>query len=247
MRRLVLQPFLIALQFLTILPVKIKGQADARAQAHSLLYYPVVGLVIGVLLVLLGRLLGDGPPHLMAALLLTAWALITGALHLDGLADSADAWVGGLGNRDKTLVIMKDVHCGAAAVVAVVLVLLIKFAALAQLVSNESWMILALAPVLGRTAALLLFVTTPYVRAGGLGSVFVTGMPQRASAVVTVTTLIVVAVLMGNTATWILVGFVAIFWGLRGLMLRRVGGTTGDTAGALIEVIEAGVLVAAAL
>lgn len=239
--------FLIALQFLTILPVRIQGPLADKAIGHSLLYYPLVGLIIGVLLSTCGWGLGDAPALVAAALLLTVWVLLTGALHLDGLADSADAWIGGLGDRDKTLAIMKDPYCGPAAVVALVLVLLIKFTTLQHLITTERWEVLLLAPVLGRTLLVLLFLSTPYVRSHGLGTLLAEHLPRFACRVVILVTLMVALLFIDSAGFWLLVTLFGVFFVLRSLMLRRIGGTTGDTAGALVEITEAAVLLTAVL
>ena len=107
----------VALQFLTRLPLPGMASIEDRERGYSLLWYPLVGLLIGGLLVMLAAVLSDISLLLRAALVLTAWVAITGALHLDGLADSADAWMGGLGNRERTLAIMNDPYCGPGAVV----------------------------------------------------------------------------------------------------------------------------------
>lgn len=107
-----INPFLIALQFLTRLPVRIASEPDEKSIAQSLSYYPLVGLIIGALLAGIAWGLSGAPVLLSAALLLVTWVLVTGGLHLDGLADSMDAWVGGLGDRERTLAIMKDPYCG---------------------------------------------------------------------------------------------------------------------------------------
>lgn len=140
-----------------------------------------------------------------AALLLVFWVLATGALHLDGLADSADAWVGGLGDRERTLAIMKDPCCGPAAVVALVVVLLVKFAALAQ------------------------------------------HLPRRAAAAVVLAAMAGVAAVAGIHGLWLLAIACAMFGGLRALMVQRLGGTTGDPAGAMVEIIEVAVLAVATM
>lgn len=241
------RPLLIALQFLTVLPVRIDGTPDAKATGRSLLYYPLVGLLIGALLAAAAWMLGDAPPLLAAAVLLTVWVAVTGALHLDGLADSTDAWVGGHGDHDKTLAIMKDPRSGPMAVVTLVLVLLIKFTALVQILSNGAWALVVVVPVLGRTALVLLFLTTPYVRPQGLGSVLASHLPRRACALAAVFTLLAIPVLTGPEAWWLLAAVAGTFFTLRRLMLRRIKGTTGDTAGALVEITETVVLLAAAL
>ncbi len=241
------RPLLIALQFLTVLPVRINSVPDAEASGRSLLYYPLVGLFIGALLATVAWMLGDAPPLLGAAVLLAVWVAVTGALHLDGLADSADAWVGGLGDRDKTLAIMKDPRCGPMAIVTLVVILLIKFAALAQLLANDAWGLIVLVPVLGRTALVLLFLTTPYVRSQGLGSLLASNLPRSACTLSAATTLFAAIAFYGPKAWWLLTVVGGAFYVLRKLILRRIGGTTGDTAGALVELTETAAILSVAL
>lgn len=241
------RPLLIALQFLTVLPVRIDGVPDAKATGQSLLYYPLVGLLMGTLLAATAWMLDDAPPLLGAAVLLAAWVAVTGALHLDGLADSADAWVGGQGDRDKTLAIMKDPRSGPTAVVTLIVVLLIKFTALVHILSNGMWAFVVVVPVLGRTALVLLFLTTPYVRTQGLGSMLAKHRPRNACTLAVIFTLLAVIAFFGPQTWWLLAVVAGIFFALRRLMLRRIEGTTGDTAGALVEITETGVLLAAAL
>ncbi|MDF0729973.1 adenosylcobinamide-GDP ribazoletransferase [Pseudomonas entomophila] len=237
-------PFWIALQFLSSLPVRLPGMPEPRQMGRSLLYYPVVGVLFGLLLWLASSLLHGTAAPLLAALLLTLWVLLSGALHLDGLADSADAWLGGFGDRERTLQIMKDPRSGPIAVVTLALVLLLKFCALWVLVERGVGVELLLAPVLGRAALLGLFLGTPYVRAGGLGAALAEHLPRRAAGGVLLVTL--------GACLWIggalvLVLALLVFFGLRRLMCKRLGGTTGDTAGALLELLEMTVVVGLAL
>jgi adenosylcobinamide-GDP ribazoletransferase len=134
-----MRALLIALQFLTILPVRLQGEFTAQDIGRSLLFYPVVGLLIGIVLSLLGWNLTSQSPMFSAILVLAVWVTITGALHIDGLADSADAWLGGIGDKAKTLSIMKDPAAGPIAVVTIVLVLLIKFVMLTVLLAEQNW------------------------------------------------------------------------------------------------------------
>lgn len=232
---------LAAIGFLTRVPVPARAFADPRAQARSLAWYPAVGLLLGGLLCALAWGLQALPPLLGATLLVAAWVLLTGALHLDGLADSADAWVGGLGDRARTLAIMKDPACGPAGVVALVLVLLLKVAALASLF-GAPWSALLLAPLLARMALTAAFATTPYVRAGGIGS----GLVDAPRVGCAVGLLLGAAAAMACGWRGVLALAVAglVFAGWRHACLRRLGGITGDTAGALAECVETAVLVA---
>jgi adenosylcobinamide-GDP ribazoletransferase len=241
-----IRPFLIALQFLTRLPVTLDGVPDNRDIGRSLLYYPLVGLLIGALLAALSWALADAPPLLRAALLLTAWVGITGALHLDGLADSVDAWVGGFGDRERTLAIMKDPNCGPMGVVALVLLLMIKFAALHSVASND-WRTLILAPMLARGAVPLLFLTTPYVRAGGLGASLSANAPRTACAAMIATMWVVILIAAQMRGLWLAIAGIGVLLLLRDVMMKRLGGTTGDTTGAVVELSEAAVLITALL
>ncbi|UCO96760.1 adenosylcobinamide-GDP ribazoletransferase [Metapseudomonas lalkuanensis] len=235
-------PLLIALQFLTRLPVRLPGMPEPRLIGRSLLWYPLVGVLIGALLLAGAWLLEGRPVLLSSALLLALWVGLSGGLHLDGLADTADAWVGGYGDRERTLTIMKDPRSGPIAVVVLVVVLLLKFAALAALLQTGQWLPLLLAPWLARGMLPLLFLTTPYVRSGGLGQALAEYLPRRELPLWLGGQAVVMLVL--GWGAWIaLVAALVLFGWLRGRFMQRLGGTTGDTAGAMVEIVEVGVLV----
>ena len=240
-------PFWIALQFLSSLPIRLPGMPQPREVGRSVLFYPLVGLLFGVLLWGLDTLLAGAPLMLHAALLLTVWVLLSGGLHLDGLADSADAWLGGFGDRERTLTIMKDPRSGPIAVVTLVLVLLLKFCALLALIEQQQGAALLIVPLIGRAALLGVFLTTRYVRAGGLGQALADHLPRTAGWWVLGLSAVACVVLAGVAGVWAL-GLAALgFVWLRRVMVRRLGGTTGDTAGALLELLEVLVLVGLAL
>ena len=240
-------PFWIALQFLSSLPVRLPGMPAPQELGRSLLCYPLVGLLFGIILWGLNWLLLGTPLLLHAALLLTGWVLLSGALHLDGLADSADAWLGGFGDRERTLTIMKDPRSGPIAVVTLVLVLLLKFVALVALIEQQQALMLIIVPLIGRSALLGLFLTTPYVRPGGLGQALADHLPRSAGKQVLAISAVVCVLIAGVGGVVALVVAVAGFVWLRQVMLRRLGGTTGDTAGALLELLEVAMLVGLAL
>lgn len=237
-------PLWIALQFLSSLPIRLPGMPEPQQLGRSLLFYPLVGLLFGLVLYAMHLLLSGAPLLLHAALLLTVWVWLSGALHLDGLADSADAWLGGFGDRERTLTIMKDPRSGPIAVVTLVLVLLLKFAALLALIEQGHNLALIIVPVLGRAGLLGLFLTTPYVRAGGLGQALADHLPRKAGWWVLALSALGCALIAGFGAVLISLG---VFVWLRRMMMRRLGGATGDTAGALLELLEMGVLVGLAL
>lgn len=248
---------LVALQFLTRLPLRIEPPPVAREVGLSLACYPLVGLAIGTMLWGVAMLVSRLPALLGAAIVLVSWVLITGALHLDGLADTADAWVGGHGDRERTLRIMKDPRSGPVAVAVVSCLLLLKFASLAALSTQfqaahahaAPWGDPRLAagcvlpPLLARTAIPLLFAHTPYVRAHGIAEQLTAHQSRRAGVfVAAVSALCVLAASRALGA--IVLGVAAIAYGIvRAGLVRRLGGFTGDGAGALIEIIEAACLV----
>ncbi|HEY6515863.1 MAG TPA: adenosylcobinamide-GDP ribazoletransferase [Steroidobacteraceae bacterium] len=257
LRRALVWPraLLVAMQFLTRLPLRIEPPPEAREIGLSLACYPVVGLVLGGTFWGLALAVSRLPALLGAAIVLSAWVLITGALHIDGLADMADAWVGGHGDRERMLSIMKDPRSGPIALAAVNCLLLLKFAALAALATHSHtapWRDPRLAagcilpPLLARAAIPLLFAHTPYVRAQGIAAELTAHQSRRAGAV------LVAMTALGALAVWrpsgaIALGAAAVVYVIvRRALVRRLGGFTGDGAGALIEVIEAACLVAIA-
>jgi adenosylcobinamide-GDP ribazoletransferase len=174
--------------------------------------------------------------------------VLTGALHLDGLADSADAWVGGLGDRERTLSIMKDPRSGPVGVVSVVLILLLKFAAVASLppvgALTMNWALL-LAPLLARAGLTALFLWMPYARREGLGTPLLAA-PRGACLFALMATL-AICVCCGWRGVTAL-GIAALVWlAWRYACMDRLQGFTGDTAGALTEMTEAAVVVALAI
>ncbi len=235
--------FFLALSLLTRIPVPPLPSLSDQDFGRSSLAYPLVGLLIGVILGLPVWLLPQADPLVLAAIVTALWAAITGGLHLDGVADGADAWLGGLGDLEKTHRILKDPLVGAAGAIALVIVLLLKFAALTVLIKHQLIGLIIFAPVLGRNFILLLFLTTEYVRASGLASTTVKTLPEKPAFGL-------VLVVIGLAGLWAWQGLALAlisFWLLRRLMLQRLGGCTGDTAGACVEFGEAAWLIGIAL
>jgi adenosylcobinamide-GDP ribazoletransferase len=172
--------------------------------------------------------------------------LLSGALHLDGLGDCVDAWVGGYGERERTLAIMKDPRCGPMAVVALCLLLLLKCAALSVLLPAGQGVAVLLAVWLARSLLPLLFYCTPYVRAEGLGAALSRHLPRQ-----TVPYLLAVqaglCLLFGWAGVYALLAALGCFYLARRAMLQRLGGCTGDCAGALVELAELAILLVLAL
>jgi adenosylcobinamide-GDP ribazoletransferase len=229
---------LLAFQFLTRFPIPITIEPTPQVVGRSLLFYPLVGIAIGVGVWGMSHLLHDHSGMLPAALCLLFWVWATGALHIDGLADSADAWVGGMGDRERTLTIMKDPACGPMGVAAIVLLLIVKLALIEEILNSEYVLALILTPMLSRAAVVLLLLTTPYVRAGGMGEGTANHAPRRAAYSVVLISVGVWVTILGVSGIESIIFLSILFWGWRNRLLQRLGGTTGDTAGALIEISE---------
>jgi len=140
--------FLLALSLLTRLPVANINNIQAQDSGRSALFYPFIGLIIGVLITLPLMIFGTTPALLMASILVTLWAIITGALHLDGLADSADGWLGGMGDKEKIQTIMKDPRVGTAGVVAIICLLVLKVSAVTALLQSNLIFLIVVAPLI---------------------------------------------------------------------------------------------------
>ncbi|WP_087088790.1 adenosylcobinamide-GDP ribazoletransferase [Acinetobacter pittii] len=230
-------PFWIALQFLTVLPIELKAIPTAQQNGRAILFYPLVGLVIGGTLFLMSCLLAKLPVLLLAAIIMTLWIWLTGGLHLDGLADTADAWVGGFGDRLRTLQIMKDPSCGPIGVLSLLIICLLKFVLIYVLIEQHQTLFLVFVPVLGRVVPSILFLTTPYVREKGLGRSLTEHLPKMTSWIIAGLVLLLALYWewQGLIAT---IAFLISLVYLRHLFIKRIGGITGDTVGAAIELSE---------
>ena len=238
-----IRAFALALQLLTRLPIPLPGSPPRpQEMGLSVLFFPVVGFLIGAVLAGLHTVFWLVEPSVLAGLILAVWVLLTGGLHLDGLADTADAWIGGQGDRDRTLAIMKDPRSGPIAIVVIALVLLNKFAAMEALLVGDARILLLFAPVLGRALVVLLLITTPYVRPEGLGAPYARFLPRLSCGlmVLLISTVTVAALDWRGGALLGVLGFG--FFGLRQALLHRLGGITGDTLGAACELAETAVL-----
>lgn len=242
-----LRPFWIAGRFLTRLPFPDPGPSEPIESGHAVPWYPVVGLILGGLLALAAWLLHLTDPAVAAVLVLILWVWLTGALHLDGLADSADAWVGGLTCRIRTLEIMKDPRSGPAAVTTITLVLLAKWAGLQALIAAGHILPLLFIPLLARAQLPLLLLTTAYARTQGLAADPFNYLPRRTAWAVTVSAGIACWAISGWSGLALVVIALLVFVLARRAMLQRLDGFTGDTAGALVELTEAVLLLASAL
>ncbi|MDI3535195.1 MAG: adenosylcobinamide-GDP ribazoletransferase [Thermosediminibacterales bacterium] len=234
--------FLLALSFLTRIPVRPVKDINDRRLASCSIYFPVVGLVIGIILAagdnLASRLF---PPLVVAALDLLILFAETGGLHIDGFIDTADGLMSGK-PRERMLEIMKDSRTGALGVTAVIILLILKFALFTALPADHRFASLILFPSLGRWAMVLGIAFYPYARKGGLGKPFGDYVGKREFLLATLFAFAFSFTLVQERG---LLAFLAA--GIAAVLASRVfthvlGGLTGDTYGAINELVEVVVL-----
>ena len=237
-----LADFLTALQFLTTLPPMLRRDSTPAEMGRAMGYYPLVGLLLGAILVGAQGLLGWlFPAQLASALLLALWVALSGGLHLDGFLDACDGLLGGT-TPERRLEIMRDHRIGAFAFTGGALLLLLKFSALASL---GDWRLpaLLLAPALGRWTMTLAVFAFPYARPEGLGREMKAHLTWRQVLLATLAVLAAAWLLAGwRGLTACLLAALALL-ALARFTLTRIPGLTGDIYGAANEIIEALLLV----
>ncbi len=210
---------------------------------RSTVFFPLAGLVIGALLAGCNWLISPWIVRpLCDALLITLLALITGALHLDGLADVCDG-LAARGDRERFLAVMKDSQVGAVGAVGLVLALLLKWQALVALPAELKWQALVLFPALSRFGQVLTLTGARHARQDGLGAVFAQGAGGMALFIAFVTAAFAGFYLLGLTGVIALAAVCMFTLAGRIFFQRKLGGLTGDTIGCINEFNEILVLV----
>ena len=242
-----MKAFLAALQFLTAIPLPRALKTPPPAIKDSLPFFPIVGLIIGGLTFFADLLYTTVFPTPMAAVLtIMTLAILTGGLHLDGLADTADGLFS-VRDRDRILEIMRDSRTGVMGVLALIFVLLLKISSLLSLTGPWRGLALILAPPAGRGAMILMLNTLPYARPeGGLATEFTR---RRTLWVAVLSFLVLGGVCLlagGGPGMAVAACALLVSAGVNVMVRRRLGGFTGDTLGAASELAETAFLVAAA-
>lgn len=236
----------LAMQFLTRFPTPSASDFSPRELSSSAAWFPLIGVMVGALVALVVVTLGARHPLLGAALGVLAWTWATGALHLDGLADLADALAAS--HRDQThfLAVLRDPHHGTFGLVSIVIALLIKFGGLVELASGaasplQSWLAL---PVIAGWARLgpLAWSRSLEPVAGGQGERFAWELTWPPIVLWGALLLVASAAIAPALciAPLVIAGWAA--W-----LRRRIGGFTGDCLGAGVEVVEVVLLVVVVL
>jgi adenosylcobinamide-GDP ribazoletransferase len=225
---------LAALQFLTILP--IKSNFTSKQMGRATAYFPVVGLIIGAILLGLRYVLDFLlPGGIVNALLLAALVVLSGGLHLDGLGDTID---GLAGHRipERRLEIMRDSRIGGIGAVGLFLFLIVEYVALNSVPGNWMPFTLLLAPAISRWAMVDSIFTYPYARPEGLGKAFKQGVGWIELLIASLVTLALVAILFQWAGLVILATVFIIINGAALYFKRQLSGLTGDIYGAINEI-----------
>ncbi|MFA5096953.1 MAG: adenosylcobinamide-GDP ribazoletransferase [Candidatus Omnitrophota bacterium] len=234
--------FLLALQFLTVIPLRIKD-VDERKISRAAGYFPLVGLLLGLILVGINSCLSilHFPGFAAAIILIVSLAVITGGMHLDGLADTADAFLSGKA-KDEMLVIMRDPHIGVMGVLSIVAALLIKAALLYSISAPLKIIALLLMCVLSRWGAVLAMSLFPYARKDGKAGVYIRGMNRGILIFALITTLFFSFLIWQFKGVFALLAISGCVYLGAGFSRRKIDGITGDILGAGIELAEVVVL-----
>lgn len=238
--------FLAALQFLTTIPVFLRRDLRPEEIGGSTTYFPIVGIIVGLILVGLNWLLSIMlPPAIVHVLLIVSLALLTGGLHLEGFVDTCDG-IAGHRPVEERWRIMHDSRTGAFGVIGAVLLLLVKYVSLSSLPGQLVMTTLVFMPVVSRWVMVYSIFAYPYARPSGLGQVFKQATNWPKFTVATALTFAVAIVLipmlrLAGLAT--IIGVWIITVAVAGHLKARLAGLTGDTYGAINEIAEVSVLI----
>jgi adenosylcobinamide-GDP ribazoletransferase len=237
----------LALTFLTKLPWPWRGPADETALARSMFWFPWVGALLGLgFWVAWAGLQKMLPAPAAAAVLLTLTVWVTGGLHLDGLADTADG-LGGGRTPEEALSIMKDSRVGAFGVISLILGLVLKFSLFLSLATQtRATGALLLFPIISRWSMVLLAYLSPYARAeGGLGQAMTLGVSPRVLTGASLSAGGLALLILGAPGLGLIIAAGALVWLGSLYFHHRLRGITGDILGAANEVVEVLVLAGA--
>lgn len=230
-----------AARYLTIVPLPDRRAPDSTSPGAAAAWFPVVGLGIGILLIGTARLTSlVFPPLLSALLTVTVWKLVTGGLHLDGLADCLDGMVGR--DAEQRLAIMSDSRIGAFGAIGLILFLMLEIAAVAELPAGPRWRALAAAPAVGRAMPALLGTLFRAAKPSGHGASFRAGLRREAAPVALGIAVLPAGLLLGAGGIVAVAAACVTAVSFGAFLARRLGGVTGDVLGTGVEVAELTVL-----
>ena len=235
--------FLAALQFLTTIPLPRRREVSPEEAGRSIAYFPVVGIIIGLILAGLNWLLGLLLPSVVVnVLLIVSLVVISGALHLDGFVDTCDG-IAGHKTVEERWRVMRDSRVGGFGIVGICCLLLVKYISLNSVPETSLMVTLVLMPVVSRWAMVYAIFAYPYAKPSGLGKVFKQGASWQRLTIATLIALAVAVVLARLAGLVIMFGIWVIVIAMAAYLKRKFSGLTGDNYGAINEVTEVCVLV----
>jgi adenosylcobinamide-GDP ribazoletransferase len=230
--------YFIALQFLTIIPLPFSVRCEEKDLGRAMSLFPLIGLTLGALLVgadfILSRYL---PRQVVDLLLIAILTIVTGTLHLDGLADVCDG-LAARGDSERFLAVMKDSCIGAAGAMGLVLALLLKYQALLHVPVEYKREVLFCFPMLARFAQVQMTVGAKKAKTDGLGTAFIGGAGWLQLLVAMLITFSGAFLLLGSKGFWLFIAAYLLTWGLQAWFNRKLGGVTGDIIGFASELNE---------
>lgn len=233
---------LASLQFMTRLPIPERYTQTLTLEDYprGIVTFPVVGLVVGIITALVFAMLQSALGPLLASVFaVLSGAAVTGAFHLDGLADTADG-VFSARTRERMLEIMRDSQIGTNGALALIFHLLLKIVVIYQLATIGAVVYSALiaGPIIGRGLNVLLMYRQTYARESGVGNIYIGKISQRDLFLTLLISALLLLLLLGFQAI-VPVAFSLIFVvGYRWFIQHKLGGQTGDTLGAAIELLD---------
>ena len=241
-----LRKFTTALQFLTIITINKRHVTNEDELLNSVVWFPVVGFVIGLILVYADQMFALAAlPNMIANLLVIAVSvLITRALHIDGLGDTLDGLMGGR-DPESRLAIMRDSRLGTAGALGIFFVVTLKYLCLNNLYGGEKVVALLTAPVIGRWSQMMMAYRARYARENGMARVFIGRIrPESMTAISAIAVGLSAFVIIREDARsaflffGIVIGALALTHYGKRFIARRIGGITGDAIGAMSELNE---------
>ncbi len=231
--------FLLAVTFLTRLPIPISKKVSGEEIGESTPFFPLVGLLIGAILVGIDYLsLHVWPQSVVNIILIVCSIALTGGLHLDGFMDTCDGIFSGR-DRETMLEIMRDSQTGAMGVLGAICIIALKIGFLSAIRGSDRWQSLLVFPMLGRWGIVCALSMFPYARStGGLGSPFVKYAKKRYMIWASLQVIAVTAPLFLWKALFMFVAIGLGAWLMGTWLSHRLGGLTGDTYGAICESME---------
>ena len=237
-----MKSLILMIQFLTRIPLPFEIEAENADFEKGVVYFPVVGMLIGIFLFGVTQLLyGHVDTLTLSVLLVFFQVLLTGGLHLDGLADSFDGLFS-YRDRERMLEIMKDSRIGSNGVLVLIFALLFKTVLINQILLNGLFTALLIMPVVSRGMTVFISKIAKYARTNGMGNFFI-GKVSGVQLTVSFLFMGIWIFIFSPNALWMLMPAVASSWFFVKFCHGKIGGMTGDTLGANTEIQELLVLV----